>query len=1646
MLQQNRDRAKSILRHILRAAIPLVYCLAFSRAPLFGQAATGPIDIGFPPNAVFHGSDLDFVNLDNGNLHIEIPLWSTNGRGMPVGYRLVYDSKGFTRSDYCAKDGSCSSAIDTAPGSHMIMVLIGPFAYTLQTKGVFQKCGTQLNSPRVAVYSSSLIAPDGANHPLVPSQYYTDSSVSCTWWPLSPNLYANDGTGFVVGPGPGRPVRSKDGRIVIGVVTDTNGNQLNPGNGSTVPATDTLGRTIPADGSYYDSSGNHQLVQITNTTVTLNTSLCQFAAYFPCQEYSTGNVIWTVPQKITFPNGQTFTITYVPNDYGEIASVTLPTGGQISWTYGGLDSGGRWVASRTVTTGGNSYTWNYGTTLNGHTVTDPNGNEIDKICATSGTGGCLSRQMKYYAGSATSGQLLKTLTTDFTNKTCDHGNNCQFLPIRETTTWNQTNQVTKTETDWDFTTISSTNEPMSWGNPIEQREYDYGVGSPGALLRKTDYTYLHQANTSYLNVNIADRVTSKVIYAGTSTTPSAQTTFAYDGSSLTPTSGAPNHDYTNFSTTNTVRGNLTLTSRWLNTNSTWLNTNNTYNDLGDLLSTKDPLNNSTTFSFADNFTDGVNRNAQAFVTQTTYPTTNGVAHIERNQFYWSTGLSAASCGQNFPSASVCTNSAATPQPDYTSFTYDLMNRPLNITRGDGGQTNFSYNDTVQPVSVSGTQSITASLTLANTIVFDGVGRVMQSQLTSDPQGTTFTDTTYDSLGRVATVSNPYRSLGDATYGVTTHNYDALGRTTKVIPPDGSASSNNVSTSYSGNATTVTDQAGKSRKSVTDGLGRLTQAFEDPGSLNYETDYAYDVLNNLSTVNQKGGSTNSANWRTRTFTHDSLSRLLCASNPENSSAACPATATSSYTTGTTGYAYDANGNMVTKTALAPNQTGTTTVITSYSYDALNRLTQKSYSDSGFTPTLRYAYDAVTITGCATTPPTLTDSYPKGRRTAMCDGAGAESWSHDVVGRMLTDSRTTNGVTKATSYALNLDGSVASFTYPSGRIITYTPNAAGRTVSAIDSTGPINYATGALYAPTGALSSLTNGSSLVSTLYYNNRLQPCRISVKNTGSAPATCTDATTGNVLDFAYCFNSNMSDADRAAHNCAASATLNNGNVAQIVNKQTTARTQNFKYDSLNRIQSAYTEATTAQYCWDEALGYDPWGNLLTIGRISGYSCSNEELLNSTATTKNQISGDTYDAAGNLITIPSVTTYTYNAENQLTATAGITYAYDGDGKRVQKSSGKLYWFGSGSDPLDETDLAGNTNNTSFNEYVFFNGKRIARRDSTNSVNYYFAEHVGSARIVANSSGTPVDDSDFYPFGGERNYLNSSPQNYKFAGKERDSESGLDNFGARYDSSNFGRFMSPDPVGGRPASPQSWNLYAYVANNPLNAVDPTGLDCIYINNDTGKYEGYNAGDCDNSTEEKANTGYYVDGHVKTITTTTGDSQGLVTGYGGTNDDNTGLISGKFSTPTDTTPIGALPANAVAIFSDINRRNIIGNTFKIYGAGALIGATGGAACYYLCPSGITTLGVAGGTAGLEGGVSELAIEGIQELAELVQTGETQQAEVYIRSLAETPQGQAILRAVEQQLDSSISQMGPEFGSPEALRLFQSLKAMIEPFVRL
>jgi len=76
---------------------------------------------------------------------------------------------------------------------------------------------------------------------------------------------------------------------------------------------------------------------------------------------------------------------------------------------------------------------------------------------------------------------------------------------------------------------------------------------------------------------------------------------------------------------------------------------------------------------------------------------------------------------------------------------------------------------------------------------------------------------------------------------------------------------------------------------------------------------------------------------------------------------------------------------------------------------------------------------------------------------------------------------------------------------------------------------------------------------------------------------------------------------------------------------------------------------------------------------------------------------------------------------------------------------------------------------------------------------------------------------------------------RYTGKERDTESGLDYFGARYYASSMGRFSSPDPSGlffADPTNPQSLNLYSYVRNNPLSNIDPDGLRCVW---DDGSFD-------------------------------------------------------------------------------------------------------------------------------------------------------------------------------------------------------------------
>ena len=112
--------------------------------------------------------------------------------------------------------------------------------------------------------------------------------------------------------------------------------------------------------------------------------------------------------------------------------------------------------------------------------------------------------------------------------------------------------------------------------------------------------------------------------------------------------------------------------------------------------------------------------------------------------------------------------------------------------------------------------------------------------------------------------------------------------------------------------------------------------------------------------------------------------------------------------------------------------------------------------------------------------------------------------------------------------------------------------------------------------------------------------------------------------------------------------------------------------------------------------------------------------------------------------------------------------------------------------------------------------------------YTHPDWLGTERARTDLSGNACEKISSLPFGDGQTITSTcgdaSPMH--FTGKERDSESGLDNFGARFNSSRMGRFMSPDPIfmtKHRLVDPQQWNLYAYVRNNPLRYIDPTWKD-------------------------------------------------------------------------------------------------------------------------------------------------------------------------------------------------------------------------------
>ena len=334
--------------------------------------------------------------------------------------------------------------------------------------------------------------------------------------------------------------------------------------------------------------------------------------------------------------------------------------------------------------------------------------------------------------------------------------------------------------------------------------------------------------------------------------------------------------------------------------------------------------------------------------------------------------------------------------------------------------------------------------------------------------------------------------------------------------------------------------------------------------------------------------------------------------------------------------------------------------------------------------------------------------------------------------------------------------------------------------------------------------------------------------------------TTGTIFSLCYDFHLGVAISSGPCQ-LSAYTTGDNGNVFQVLDNYDSTRSAAYIYDPLNRIAQAYTTNETSGNCWGETYasaatapgvlpsasnsGIDAWSNLTNRSGVSGMGGCLTEGLSTTTNTNNQLGGLAYDAAGNVTNDGNGNQPTYDAENRIATDAGVNYFYDADVFRMEKSSGTMYWPGPGGEVLSETNLNGTINE----EYIYFAGRRIARVDRpSGAVHYYFSDNLGSTGLVTDDQGNVQEREYFYPFGGIVSTVGSDSNHYKFTSKERDIESNLDNFGARFFTSSLGRFMTPDWAA-RPTAvpyavfgdPQSLNLYSYVRNDPVTNADADG---------------------------------------------------------------------------------------------------------------------------------------------------------------------------------------------------------------------------------
>ncbi len=810
-------------------------------------------------------------------------------------------------------------------------------------------------------------------------------------------------------------------------------------------------------------------------------------------------------------------------------------------------------------------------------------------------------------------------------------------------------------------------------------------------------------------------------------------------------------------------------------NCAWLTTSFGYDIAGNLLSETDANGHSTSFSYNDNYSDGVNRESYGFVTAVT----NALGQSTHSQIDYHSGQ---------PSTTTDLNGVV------TAYSYnDPLDRLTQSVQAVGlsgfqNQTNYTYPSATES-DVYQDQNVLGDEVLHNRRYLDGFGRPIETDQFENATQYIAATQSYDALGRISATTNPSRP-GDGLNYSTTYHYDGLGRQLSIIKPDGSG----IAFAYSGDLHMESDEAGVTRWHIVDGLGRTSQVIENPGGLGYTTYYTVAANDTLQKVTQ--GS------ETRTFRYDSLGRLTSSTQPEM---------------GTISYSYDNVGNLSTRTDARGivecygNLSGGT--CDGKGYDALNRPTQIDYSDQ--TQWRTFGYDAAGA------------GYSWGHLTSVSNGtATINCVSISPLGQVTASTEITGGGTYNFSYYYNLAGALTQENYPSGRVITTLYDYANRPnfVAGTRNGTQTNYVSNLTYFPHGAPSSYTYGNSIWPVSTYNSRLQ------ENQTWA------AVNNNPNNFIYYFAFNYGTTNNNGSVLAASELIGNSvpwNSLTSYSQTYTYDALNRLSGATDMTGSTTNWSRTFAYdqygnAWVPSVTGIGWGvstpawNVYNTKNQVGDNQPYDAAGNITTLPPNY--SFTYDAENRV-------TYVDTSGN-----LSASYYYDGLGERVEKVAGSqstVYVYDAFGRLAEEYSPA----TTWSKDYIPFNGQTAVIENATASpctTCYLSYDYLGTPRLVTDQNASVMARHDYLPFGDEipagtagrgsqfGPYMDNVDQ--KFTGQVRDTETLNDFFNARYFTAPLMRFLSADPgnAGADPTDPQTWNAYAYVRNNPLAFTDPSGM--------------------------------------------------------------------------------------------------------------------------------------------------------------------------------------------------------------------------------